>query len=78
VRPHQGIKAGLADFGDQRRAVCRQVAGKMVVTRGALAMAVVFVKAQLRVRAGRAEMPGVILPVMVAAAADARKMTIPV
>lgn len=78
MRAHQGIKAGLADFGDQRRAVCHQVARKVVIAGGALAMAVVFIEAQLRVSAGRAVMPSVVLPVMVATAADARQMPIPV
>lgn len=78
MRAHQGIKAGLTDFGDQRRAVCRQVARKVVITGGALAMAVVFIEAQLRVSAGGAVMPCVVLPVMVATTADARQMPIPV
>lgn len=41
-------------------------------------MAVVLVKAQLRVGAGSAVMPCVVLPVMMATAADARQMPIPV
>lgn len=41
-------------------------------------MAVVLIEAQLRVRAGGAVMSCVVLPVMVASAADARKMAIPV
>lgn len=41
-------------------------------------MAVVLIEAQLRVSAGGAVMPCVVLPVMVATAADARQMPIPV
>ena len=41
-------------------------------------MAVIFIEAQLRIRAGRAEMPGMILPVMMPPAADTREMSIAV
>lgn len=78
MRAHQGIKAGLTDFGDQRRAVCRQVARKVVITGGALAMAVVFIEPQLRVSASGAVMSCVVLPIMVATTANARQMPIPV
>jgi len=41
-------------------------------------MAVVFVKAQLRIRAGSPEMTGMILPVVMPPAADTREMSIAV
>ncbi len=41
-------------------------------------MTVVFVESQFRVSAGRSEMTGMILAVVMATAADARQVTIPV
>lgn len=78
MRAHKGIKAGLADFGDQCRAVCRQVAGEMVIAGRTLLMAIVLVEAQFWVSAGSAEVSCVVLPVMVAVATDAWLMPIPV
>jgi hypothetical protein len=49
----------------------------VVITYRTLFMAVVFVKAQLRICAGRTEMPRVILTFVVAIAADARQVAIP-
>jgi len=50
----------------------------MVIAGRALLVAVVFIEAQLRIRTGRAEMARMILAVVVATAANARKMAIPV
>lgn len=71
VRSHQSIKASLTDFDKEFWSVGGEVPGQVVIAGGALFMAVVFIEAQLRVRACRAVMTCMILTVVMATTANA-------
>ena len=77
MHTHQAVETFLTDFLNQPRCVVFDVTGQVVITWGALFMDVILIKPQFRIGSGGSVVPSVILPCVVTAAADARKVFIP-